>query len=74
LPGHHNKANAWSRKEKALPPYGEQGLVVPDGLFDCCSATLIFVFAAVAHSVHLIDVVYRSGCPGEVSRCLVFIG
>ena len=46
-----------NRKEKALPPGREQGLVVIDRLTFRYSAAVIFIFAGCARSLHLIDVV-----------------
>lgn len=61
------------RKEKALPPGREQGLVVIDRLTSRYSAAVIFIFAGCAYSLHLIDVVFPTAF-GMVSRWLVFIG
>ncbi len=62
------------RKEKALPPGREQGLVVIDRLTFRYSAAVIFIFASCARSLHLIDVVYPNSAPEWDYRWLVFIG
>jgi len=61
-----------NRKEKALPPGREQGLVVIDRLTFRYSAAVIFIVASCAYSLHLIDVVFPTAFWNSVSLAGIY--